>query len=174
MSKSLVIKVLKYGGKLHYEWTSAIIEHNDNYVTAYSIPGRTLIHHTKGKEYQYENYSFEFFPKNEWYTVCIDIEKNGEVQYYCNICMPPTFEDDVVTFVDLDIDLVNRTGTWEVIDEDEFEQNLKHFNYPQAIIEQTIQAKERLLKKIHRQEFPFNGFLERSYQLLLDEKFLKQ
>lgn len=38
MKKSLAIKVLKYGGKLHYEWTSTIIEQNENYVIAYSTP----------------------------------------------------------------------------------------------------------------------------------------
>lgn len=166
MKKLLVVKVLKYGGKLHYEWTSTIIEQNENYVIAYSTPGRKLIHHTKGKEFQYDNYSIEFIPKNEWYTVCIDIERSGEVQYYCNICMPPMIEENVVKFVDLDIDIVNRAGTWEVVDEDEFDHNLKHFNYPQAVIEQEILSKERLLQKIHHQEFPFDGFLEQSYQFV--------
>lgn len=170
MNKPLVVKVLKYGGKLHYEWTSTIIEQNANYVTAYSTPGRKLIHHTKDKEYHYDNYSFEFFPKNEWYTVCIDIEKSGSIQYYCNICMPPVMEDGEVNFVDLDIDIVNRAGNWEVVDEDEFAQNQKLFNYPPAIIEQALQAKETLLEKIHNKEFPFNGFLEQSYSLAIKTK----
>lgn len=170
MSENIKVKVFKYGGTIHYEWESLLIEDTEDYVLVYGLPGRSLVHHTKEKVYQYDSYSIEYFPKNEWFTVNIDIYRNGNIEYYCNICMPPEFSNKEIKFIDLDIDIVRSIeGKWSVVDEDEYEVNSEKFKYPSTLKENVSQALDEILKKIEGKHFPFDGFFEKYIKDLLSE-----
>lgn len=165
MGISTTTKVYKYGGKLHYEWEASLVEHTETYILLYGKPGRKLIHHSKGKIFEYDTHSIEFYPKNQWFTANIDIHKNGETEYYCNICIPAKFDKGIISFTDLDIDIVrNKTGQWSIVDEDEFEINSKELGYPTEIIVKAKEALSELLLLIKDNRFPFDGFLEKYNQ----------
>ncbi|HEY2866232.1 MAG TPA: DUF402 domain-containing protein, partial [Pyrinomonadaceae bacterium] len=51
--------------------------------------------------------SYEYYWLDRWYNVFRFNEPDGKFRnYYCNINMPPRFEDGVLDYVDLDIDVV--------------------------------------------------------------------
>ena len=67
----------------------------------------------------------EYFYADRWYNIfTIHDRDNGEVKgWYCNIGKPAEIKDNVVSYVDLALDLwVAADGKQTVLDEDEFEE----------------------------------------------------
>ena len=66
----------------------------------------------------------EYYYTDRWYNIfAVHDRDNGDVKgWYCNIGKPAIFEDGVVSYVDLALDLwVSTSGKQTVLDEDEFE-----------------------------------------------------
>ena len=67
----------------------------------------------------------EYYYTDRWYNVyTIHDRDDGSIKgWYCNVCKPAVFQDDVISFVDLALDLwVAEDGRQTVLDEDEFEE----------------------------------------------------
>ncbi|HUE98508.1 MAG TPA: DUF402 domain-containing protein [Anaerolineales bacterium] len=66
----------------------------------------------------------EYYYTDRWYNIfAIHDRDDGKVKgWYCNIGKPAVFEDGVVSYIDLALDLwVSTVGAQTVLDEDEFE-----------------------------------------------------
>src|SRR6187431_2904614 len=66
----------------------------------------------------------EYYYTDRWYNIfTVHDRDNGNVKgWYCNVSQPAVFEDDIVSYVDLALDLwVSTDGKQTVLDEDEFE-----------------------------------------------------
>lgn len=66
----------------------------------------------------------EYYYIDRWYNIfAVHDRDDGNVKgWYCNIGKPAEFEGDVVSYVDLALDLwVSTSGQQTVLDEDEFE-----------------------------------------------------
>lgn len=133
-----MIEARKFDGRPpHYSWGGYVLKQTKDYLIVANIPGRTLHHHRRATVYTYDNYSLEFYPFEADFTVGLDIERTGEMSYYCNICLPSVLQDETLSFIDLDLDLVYRNGVWQVVDEDEFMENQRLYHYPVELIERT-------------------------------------
>lgn len=79
--------------------------------------------------------SYEYYWLDRWYSIFCFFEPDGSFRnYYCNINMPPVFENGVLDYVDLDIDVLVWPGSrYQILDEDEFEQNALKFQYSDAV-----------------------------------------
>jgi uncharacterized protein len=67
----------------------------------------------------------EYYYNDRWYNIfAIHDRDDDQIKgWYCNIGMPAMFEDGIVSYVDLALDLwVSADGTQTVLDEDEFEE----------------------------------------------------
>lgn len=107
------------------------------------------------------------------YTVNLDIYENGDVEYYCNICLPPEFHKNEIRFIDMDIDVIrSKDGEWSVVDVDEFEDNAKELCYSLEVKDKVQKSLSNLLYRIEQKEFPFNGFFEEYINYLLAKEFL--
>lgn len=118
-----IVKIcsLKYDGMLNYEWSTTLLECTCKYLLVKGEANRKLIHHGKGKVFSFENPSIEYFPFNEWFTFSVERAESGKFNYYCNICMPAKFENNVLSFIDLDFDIIKQpNGEWTVVDQEEF------------------------------------------------------
>jgi|SRR5690349_10270870 len=66
----------------------------------------------------------EYYFSDRWYNIFVIYDRDdGKIKgWYCNISKPAVFEDAVVSYVDLALDLwVSTDGKQTVLDEDEFE-----------------------------------------------------
>lgn len=151
---------MKYGNHLHYEWNTTLLEKTNKYIIVLGEYGRKLNHHTKKKVFTVENWTIEFFPFDSWFTVSADVVRGNIQQFYCNINQPATIKGNTVSFVDLDLDYVQRNGEWKVVDEDEFESNAIKFAYPDVLIQKAKQELMGLKERIRNAKFPFDGSLE--------------
>jgi protein associated with RNAse G/E len=67
----------------------------------------------------------EYYYSDRWYNIFEIYDRDdGKVKgWYCNVGMPAVFDDEIVSYVDLALDLwVSVDGTQTVLDEDEFEE----------------------------------------------------
>ena len=66
----------------------------------------------------------EYYYTDRWYNIFVIHDRDDErvKGWYCNIGLPAVFEDGIVSYVDLALDLwVSANGEQNVLDEDEFE-----------------------------------------------------
>ena len=67
----------------------------------------------------------EYYYTDHWYNIYTIYDRDdGNVKgWYCNVSKPAEFEDDIISFVDLALDLwIAEDGRQTVLDEDEFEE----------------------------------------------------
>ena len=161
LNEKVKISVYKYNKKLHYSWDTYLIESTDEYILVRGESGRNLNHYTKNKVFKIPTQSLEYFSLTEGFTVNIDIYPNGDLEYYCNIALPAEYKDNIIRFIDLDIDIVKRPGEdWKIVDYDEFLSNSRLFKYPDDIVKFAEASTEKLQDKIRENTFPFNGFFD--------------
>jgi uncharacterized protein len=78
--------------------------------------------------------------------------------FYCNVNQPPQFDGRVLSYVDLDIDvLVAPDLTYEILDEDDFAHNSSFYPYPADIQANARRALAELIELIESGSFPFNA-----------------
>lgn len=101
--------------------------------------------------------STEYYWLDRWYNVFRFAELDRKLKkFYCNINMPPKFDGQVLSYVDLDIDvLVEPDWSFSVLDVDDFEKNIKRYNYPVEIQHQAREAVTDLIALIETRAFPF-------------------
>ncbi|GMK46599.1 UPF0374 protein YgaC [Paenibacillus glycanilyticus] len=170
MNHSVQIKALKHGDLLHYEWNTDLLEEGDGYVFVLGRYGRKLQHHTKKYVFTVNNWSIEFFSSKHWFTVSAAVVDGRINEYYCNINQPAIINGSEISFVDYDLDLVQRGGEWMVIDEDEFADNAIKFGYSEQLMKQVREELAGLQARVAERQFPFDGTIERLMARIPDQQ----
>lgn len=100
--------------------------------------------------------SYEYYWLDRWYNVFRFHESDGTLRnYYCNITMPPTFNDGGLDYVDLDIDFVIwPDGSVIELDREEYDENAAKFAFPQSIKDSVDNAISELKVLVARHELP--------------------
>ncbi len=152
-----IINSRKFDWKIHRSWECELIEKSDSlllFVGEFSEE----IHHPKLGVIRRGTVSYEFYWLDRMYNVFRFHEPDGSLRnFYCNINLPLTFENGVLDYVDLDIDvLVWKDFSYEILDLDEFEENAARFNYSDELKFKMNVVLEELLAKIKLREFPFD------------------
>jgi protein associated with RNAse G/E len=103
-------------------------------------------------------FSYEYYWLDRWYNVFRFHEPDGSFRnYYCNINLPPKFEDRVLDYVDLDIDVLAwPDGRRNILDRADFEESAVRFGFSDGLRKQAENALNELLTLIGRCEFPFD------------------
>lgn len=154
---NIVINSRKYNNSIHRSWECTLLEETMDY-WLFCGEFKVEIKHQELGIIRRGTVSFEYYHKEKWFNIFRFHEPEGNLKfYYCNINMPPSFEKNVLDYIDLDLDiLVQKDFSYKILDQDEFEENAKKYNYSNELrlkIEQTI---SEVLGMIDRKEFPFN------------------
>lgn len=71
--------------------------------------------------------------------------------------MPPHFDGKVLSYVDLDIDvLVEPNLSYRILDLEDFEENSKRYSYPVEVQNVARVALDELVRLIESRSFPFS------------------
>jgi uncharacterized protein len=156
MPKEITVRVLKYDGTEHRKWNARIARREESLIILDaefeidvshdllgSIPGGTR--------------TVEYYWLDRWYNVFQFLADDGTTRiYYCNINMPPQLNDDALTYIDLDIDvLVQPDLSFQVLDLEEFEANALRYGYSEEVKRETQAAINELAFMIELRQFPF-------------------
>jgi uncharacterized protein len=152
------VQARKFDGRLHRQWPARLVAQQDTLVVLDGVFVAEVQHPLLGLIAR-GTLSTEYYWTDRWYSIFrFRTPERALRNYYCNINQPARFDGRVLSFIDLDIDvLVSPDFTYRVLDEDEFERHALEFNYAPELRAHVQQALAELLSLIERREFPFSA-----------------
>jgi uncharacterized protein len=155
-ARKIIINSRKFNGEIHRSWKADFIEKRGS-LLIFVGEFEEEVRHSKLGVIRRGTISYEYYWLDRWFNIFKFHEPEGELRnFYCNLNMPPVFENDVLDYIDLEIDvLVTKNFDIEILDLDEFEENSKLFEYPADLIAKTFKTLDELLKFIEIRAFPF-------------------
>lgn len=156
-SRVVTVRALKFDGRLHREWEARLVSQDDSLVVVEGVFEEEIRHSQLGLIAP-GTLSREYYWTDRVYSVFRFHEPSGELRnYYCNINLPAEFDGRVLTFVDLDVDvLVAPDYSTRILDEDEFALNAARYDYPAVVRDAVPRALAELLGIIERRDYPFD------------------
>ncbi len=128
----LTIHCYKHDGKLHRTWDEAtILDIKDDMLVCGN--DKTMVNESDGRIHQTNEPAILFFYKDKWFNIIGQLKSQG-LFYYCNIATPYLIEDDIIKYIDYDLDLrVFPDGAFRVLDRNEYKYHAKIMNYPKEL-----------------------------------------
>ena len=157
-NSEIIVHSLKEDGRVHREWDARLVERVDSLIVVEGVFADEIRHPQLGIIAP-NTRSREYYWTDRWYSIFRFQEPDGRLRnYYCNVNRPVVFDGHLLTFVDLDIDvLVAPDLSFRVLDEDEFETHAALYNYSTALRKAVERARAELIALIEARHFPFEG-----------------
>jgi protein associated with RNAse G/E len=123
MRHSVKVQKKNPAGEVIYEYEGVLLSRDDRSIVLEALfdradmPFMDVIFKTGDR-------FIEYYYTDRWYNIfVIHDHENGKIKgWYCNIGKPAEFEEGVVSYIDLALDLwVSASGEQTILDEDEFE-----------------------------------------------------
>lgn len=144
----------KHDGSIHRVWDKACKVYEDDEKIMISN-AKTLIREHDGRIWMAKEPSLTIYYKHRWFNI-IGIIRSEGVHYYCNIASPIIIEDDVIKYIDYDLDLVKTVkGELKVLDEDEYEVNKEKYGYSEELQQILLSELESLKEYASKGELDF-------------------
>ncbi|HEX8352706.1 MAG TPA: DUF402 domain-containing protein [Pyrinomonadaceae bacterium] len=147
----------KHDGRVSRRWPARISRREGSLIVLDAVFAEEIRHPLIGT-IEAGTHSTEFFWTDRWYSVFRFQNPSGLLlKFYCNINTPARLADGVLSFIDLDVDvLVEPDYSFRVLDEDEFDLHSKLYGYPQTYGENVRRALDELFRLIDARHFPFS------------------
>ncbi len=161
MRENITINSRKLDNSIRRSWQCELVEETFAY-WLFAGNFASEIRHSELGVIRRGTISYEYYFKDKWFNIFRFHEPEGDLKfYYCNINMPPIFKNNVVDYVDLDIDiLVQNDFSFKILDEDEFKFNSQKFAYSKELKLNVNKSIKDLTDLIERRQFPFDGNLQ--------------
>jgi protein associated with RNAse G/E len=146
----------KYDGRIQRRWGARIADRAGSLILLEGVFEEEVRHPLLG-HIRAGTHSTEYFWTDRWYSVFRFRQPEGVLRnYYCNVNTPPRLDDSVLSFIDLDIDvLVAPDFSHQILDEDEFETHAALFNYPPEFRRRAHEALDEILRLVRERGSPF-------------------
>jgi protein associated with RNAse G/E len=151
----ITVNSRKFDGTIRRSWQCDLLRRHDSlllFVGEFDadVEHPDLGHIRKG------TLSYEYYWLDRWYNIFRFHEPTGELRnFYCNISMPPTFQDATLDYVDLDIDLLAGPNLVpKVLDRADFERSSEIFSYSDELRARVESTLEELLEVFQKGEVP--------------------
>ncbi len=156
----VIVRACKFDGAEHRRWPARLVRREGSLLVLDATFEEEINHELLGKIAR-GTQSLEYYWTDRWYNIFRFSEPWGELRnYYCNVNVPPTLESGVLSYIDLDIDvLVAPNLSYSILDEDEFEANALRFGYSEEVKRNAHHALDDLIELIEKREFPFDRHL---------------
>ncbi len=156
-SSEILVSVRKYDGREHRRWRARIGKREDSLLILDAVFEEEIEHDLLGT-IALGTVSTEYYWLDRWYNVFRFSDSTGKLKnFYCNVNQPPSFNGHVLSYIDLDIDvLVAPDLTYKILDLDDFEANARTYAYPVDVQANAHGALEELITLIEARAFPFN------------------
>ena len=149
--------MLKYDGREHRRWPARIARVEGPLLVLDAVFDEEIEHDLLGT-ISSGTISTEYYWLDRWYNVFRFSDAKGRLQnFYCNVNQPPSFDGRILSYIDLDIDvLVAPDFSYKILDLEDFEENAKRFAYPGDVQANARRALNELTSLIESGAFPFN------------------
>ena len=151
---TLAIHCYKHNGMIHKSWASAyVLDIKDEYIVVANE--NILVTKQDGRTWRTKEPAIMFFYKSRWFNIIAQIKTNG-LFYYCNIASPYVIDDNVIKYIDYDLDLrVFNDGAFKILDRNEYNYHKKLMKYPNEINHILKSELSSLIEMKKAGDFPF-------------------
>ena len=155
--KIVTVNSRKFDYQIYRTWQCELLEESSAHLVLLGEFEKEVVHPSLGVIGR-GTMSYEYFWFGKYFNVFMFHEPDGEFRnFYCNINLPPKFENNNLDYVDLDIDiLVWRDFSYEILDVEDFEKNSKKFSYSTELRQKVKETLSELIAKIENRIFPFD------------------
>lgn len=146
------IRSFKVGEEPHRTWLDARLTDDP---WAFWVPANTPVEEASGSPWSSDfPVIMQFWPER-FYQVCLLLKESG-TEYYCNVVSPPRFDwsSEIVSFIDLELDVVVANGRVSLVDEDEFAA--RRGEMTPALAANAVTAAEHLMTLAREKTGPFS------------------
>ncbi len=152
------VHAYKYDGLLHRTWPAELLRQEGSLIVLDATFSAEVIHDLLGTIAS-GTQSLEFYWLDRWYNVFRFAEPEGSLRnYYCNVNVPPTFDGEILSYVDLDLDiLVEPDLSYRILDVEDFEKNAEAYSYSVDVKANARRAVAELVNMIESRAFPFDS-----------------
>ena len=156
--KEITVEACKFDGKIHRHWQAELVDETPELWKLIGTFDHEIKHPLLGV-IRRGTISVEYYWKEKCFNVFAFYEPAGKFRnFYCNINLPPTLENNVLSYIDLDVDvLVKSDLSYEVVDTEEFTENSKLYAYPPEVVEKANTALLDVLALLENKAFPFDS-----------------
>lgn len=158
LRQNVLINSRKIDGEICKSWNAELLKVENSLLIFRGVFDREIKHRHLGI-IRRGTISYEFYWLDKWYNVFKFYEPDKSFRnFYCNINMPPKFENDVLDYVDLDIDVIVWSDfSQKILDIDDFENNSKKYGFSSELKLKTDKAVSSILQEIENRVFPFDS-----------------
>ncbi len=151
----ITVNSRKMDGTIRRSWTCELIEETDSLLVFVGKFAEDVSHPELG-EISAGTTSYEYYWLDRWYSIFRFHEPSGSLRnFYCNLNMPPSFNDGILDYVDLDIDVVVWPDqSYKILDLDDYEKNAVLLGYSHDVKEKVEGTLKELLERIERKDLP--------------------
>ncbi|XEC93914.1 DUF402 domain-containing protein [Paenibacillus tarimensis] len=165
-----IIKSFKHNGHLHRMWLKnwripqerlAPVHADESMIVL--INEQTTIQEADGKLWTSKVPAVSFFIPKNWFNIVALLEDSG-IRYYCNVASPPYLHENVLTYIDYDLDVILTPDKGMfVVDRDEYEQHKSVYRYPLLVEDKVKEGLRQLTERIRSNRQPFDDKLVYAY-----------
>ncbi|KZE37870.1 hypothetical protein AV656_10135 [Bhargavaea cecembensis] len=152
--ETVQIHSYKHDGKIHRVWQeTTVLKGTRNVVIGANE--RTLVIESDGRTWLTREPSIVYFHAQHWFNIICMLRDDG-VYYYCNMSSPFVFDNNTVKYIDYDLDVkVFPDMSYNILDEDEYEDHKAEMRYPDVIDKILKRNVEKLIGWIKQRRGPF-------------------
>lgn len=152
------VRAYKYDGLLHRTWPAELVRREGSLLVLDANFSEEIVHDLLGT-IAAGTHSLEYYWLDRWYNIFRFAQPDGTLRnYYCNVNVPPGFDGQTLSYVDLDLDiLVAPDMSFQVLDAEDFKSNATLYGYSDEVRANARQAIDELTGMIEMRTFPFNG-----------------
>lgn len=154
---AITVRVLKYDGAEYRRWNGRLERHENSLIVLHAAFDEEVQHDLLGN-ISCGTRTIEYYWLDHWYNVFRFLEEDSTTKlFYCNVNVPPTISGGVLSYIDLDIDiLVQPDFSYQVLDLEEFAENAARYGYSEQVKRQAHSAVDELVSLIEARQFPFS------------------
>lgn len=125
----MTIHCYKHNGRIHRTWDEAmVLDVKEDVLVVANY--KTKVTESDGRCHKTAEPAIIFFYKKRWFNVIAQLKKKG-LYYYCNIATPYLIDDDIIKYIDYDLDLrVFPDWGYRVLDKNEYNYHKQLMKYP--------------------------------------------
>ena len=164
----LEIHCYKHNGKIdRISGEALLLDVTEDYLVCAN--NKVKITESDGKTHRTKEIAILFFYKNEWFNILAQLKKFG-LFYYCNIATPYIIDDNVIKYIDYDLDLrVFPNGSFKVLDRNEYKYHKQQMHYSNRLDFILKYELGSLIERVRVRKDPFNKkTIEKYYEKYLE------
>ncbi len=151
----LTINCYKHNGNIDRVSDEAIVlDVTDDMLIVANYKAKLI--ESDGRSHRTNEPAIIFFYKDRWFNIIGQLKTHG-LFYYCNIATPYVIDENIIKYIDYDLDLrVFPDGGFRILDRNEYKYHKKIMHYSDDLDLVIRSELSKLIEMKRKNEGPFN------------------